>query len=215
MASPVDPHIVAIGLDEAGKGDYFGPLVVAAIAASESELSRLNIVESKKISDNRAISLAAELHTRFPVEVIAVLPPKYNELYAKLRNLNALLAWCHARALENLLARVPGAKVIADQFAAPHVLKKALMERGREAELTQLHRAEAHTVVAAASVLARAEFLTRLRALAKKWQVNLPKGAGAPVDTAGREIWAKGGKELLGQVAKLHFKNSQKIGVAL
>lgn len=215
MTPQLDLHTIAIGLDEAGKGDYFGPLVVAAVAASEAELSGLNIVESKKISDKRAINLAAELHTRFPVEVIAVLPPKYNELYAKLRNLNALLAWCHARALENLLGRVPSAKVIADQFAAPHVLKKALMERGREAELLQLHRAEAHTVVAAASVVARAEFLTRLQALGKKWNVDLPKGAGTPVDAAAREIWAKGGKELLGQVAKLHFKNTQKIGVTL
>jgi ribonuclease HIII len=207
--------MLAIGLDEAGKGDYFGPLVVAAVAASDAELQGLNIVESKKISDKRAISLAAELHTRFPVEVVAVLPPKYNELYAQFRNLNTLLAWCHSRALENMLERVPSAKVIADQFAAPHVLKKALLERGREAELIQLHRAEAHTVVAAASVVARAEFLTRLQSLSKKWQVELPKGAGAPVDIAARAIWAKGGKELLGQVAKLHFKNTQKIGVLL
>lgn len=212
MSSNPQSSLLTAGLDEAGKGDYFGPLVVAAVAADEAELRALKVVDSKKTTDRRAIDLAAEIHTRFAVEVVAVHPPKYNELYRKLRNLNSLLAWCHARALENLLERTAVRAVIADQFASEGVLKRALLERGRDVELIQEHRAESHAVVAAASLVARAEFITRLQALARKWQVELPKGAGPPVDAAARAIWAKGGHDLLAQVAKLHFKNTKKIG---
>lgn len=205
-------ELTTVGLDEAGKGDYFGPLVVAAVAGTESALRELGVVDSKKTTDKRAIALAAEIHTAFSVEVVAVLPPKYNELYRRFKNLNTLLAWCHARALENLLERVKADTVIADQFASPHVLQRALMERGKEVELVQKHRAEANPVVAAASLVARAEFVTRLDGLARKWQIELPKGAGPPVDDAGREVLKRGGIDLLTQVAKLHFKNSKKIG---
>ena len=201
-----------IGLDEAGKGDYFGPLVVAAVAGKAEELRALGVADSKRVADRRAQTLAQAVRSRFPVEVVAVHPARYNDLYAQMKNLNRLLAWCHARALENLLGRTGVTTVIADQFAAPHVLERALQERGRAVELIQLHRAEVHPVVAAASLVARAEFLTRLAALAQKWQVDLPKGAGSPVDAAGRNVWSKGGADLLRQVAKLHFKTTQKIG---
>ena len=204
-----------VGLDEAGKGDYFGPLVVAAVAGSEEELRPLGVADSKTVSDKRVLTLAAKIHTTFPVEVITLYPEKYNELYLKMRNLNRLLAWCHATALENLLARVEVGQVIADQFAAPEVLERALQERGREVKLLQMHRAEAHATVAAASLVARGEFLTRLAGLARKWNVELPKGAGAPVDAAGRKIWAAGGADLLRRVAKLHFKTTQKIGAVI
>lgn len=208
-------QVISAGLDEAGKGDYFGPLVVAAVAGPDPALRQLGVVDSKKTTDKRAIALAAEIHTRFAVEVVVVLPAKYNELYARFKNLNALLAWCHARALENLLERVTVNKVIADQFASPQVLQRALMERGKEVELVQMHRGESEAVVAAASLVARGEFLTRLDGLARKWQVRLPKGAGPPVDEAGQQILAKGGVDLLRQVAKLHFKNTKKIGAEI
>jgi ribonuclease HIII len=204
-----------VGLDEAGKGDYFGPLVVAAVAGSEAELRPLGVADSKTVSDKRTLALASQIHTAFPVEVITVYPEKYNELYARMRNLNKLLAWCHAQALEHLLSRVDVDQVIADQFASPDVLQRALKERGREANLLQMHRAESHATVAAASLVARGEFLTRLEGLARKWNVELPKGAGAPVDAAGRRIWAAGGADLLRRVAKLHFKTTQKIGAVL
>lgn len=211
----IGASVRVVGLDEAGKGDYFGPLVVAAVAGSEEQLRPLGVADSKTVSDKRALALAARIHTAFPVEVITVYPEKYNELYAKMRNLNRLLAWCHARALENLLRRVDVDQVIADQFAAPDVLERALKERGREAQLLQMHRAEAHAAVAAASLVARAEFVTRLEGLAHKWNVELPKGAGPPVDAAGRKIWASGGANLLRSVAKLHFKTTQKIGAVI
>ena len=201
-----------IGLDEAGKGDYFGPLVVAAVAGDSKPLTALGVVDSKRLSDKRVISLAAAIITGFATEVVAVHPPKYNELYARMRNLNRLLAWCHARALENMLHRVPEAHVIVDQFAAAHTLEKALLEKGQKTKLIQEPGAEQYAVVAAASIVARAGFLQRLEGLARKHDVELPKGAGPPVDAAGREILAKGGIDLLQQVAKIHFKTTKKIG---
>jgi ribonuclease HIII len=211
----IEATLSVVGLDEAGKGDYFGPLVVAAVAGSHSDLSRLGVADSKTVADKRAVALAAQIHTQFPVEVVTVYPERYNGLYLQMKNLNRLLAWCHARALENLLGRVDVGTVIADQFAAPEVLERALQERGREVRLIQLHRAEAHATVAAASLVARGEFLTRLSGLAQKFGVDLPKGAGPPVDAAGRTIWQRGGIDLLRQVAKLHFKTTQKIGAVV
>jgi ribonuclease HIII len=209
---PDELTLSVIGLDEAGKGDYFGPLVVAAVAGSPEQLKALGVADSKRLSDGRVTALAAAIHTEFQVEVVAIHPVKYNELYAKMRNLNRLLAWCHATALENLLARTEVREVIVDKFASAHVLEKALKERGKGIDLTQITKGEAHPSVAAASIIARAEFLDRLAGLARRHDVELPKGAGAPVDQAGRRIMATGGEALLAQVAKLHFKNTQKIG---
>lgn len=203
---------VVIGLDEAGKGDYFGPLVVAAVAGDPDRLAAIGVVDSKKLTDKRAFVLAAKVRQNSEVEVVAIHPEKYNELYGKMKNLNTLLAWCHATALENILARVNTAEAILDQFASTGVMQKALKERGKSITLVQYPRAEAHPVVAAASIIARAEFLERLAALAKRHEVDLPKGAGAPVDEAGRAIVALGRPALLGQVAKLHFRTTQKIG---
>lgn len=202
-----------VGLDEAGKGDYFGPLVVAAVCGVPDLLKELGVADSKTISDRRCALLSAQIRERFPVEVVAIYPERYNELYASLKNLNRLLAWAHARALENLLARTHADTVMADQFANASVLERALLERGAQVHLTQAPRAEAHPSVAAASIVARDEFVTRLAELGRRHQCELPKGAGPPVDQAGRELYLRGGVELLRKVAKLHFKTSQKIGV--
>jgi len=201
------------GLDEAGKGDYFGPLVVAAVAGSNDVLSALGVADSKTLSDKRCLSLAAQVHAHAAVEVVAIGPEKYNELYARMKNLNRLLAWAHARALENLLTKQPVDTVLADQFANPRVLESALLEKGASVRLIQAPRSEVHPVVAAASVVARAEFLTRLAELGKRFDFVLPKGAGSPVDEAGRKLMQRGGLDLLRQVAKLHFKTTQKLGV--
>lgn len=209
------PASTIIGLDEAGKGDYFGPLVVAAVAGDPERLAAIGVVDSKKLTDKRAHVLAAQVRLQSEVEVVAIHPEKYNELYAKMRNLNTLLAWCHATALENLLARVSTVEVILDQFASSGVMKKALKERGKSVNLVQYPRAEAHPVVAAASIVARAEFLERLASLADRYEVHLPKGAGAPVDEAGKIIVASDRPDLLGQVAKLHFRTTQKIGAKI
>jgi len=133
-------------------------------------------------------------------------------VYEKIQNLNSLLAWGHARALENVLEKVSCNLAIADQFGNEAVLQNALLKRGRQIKLEQRPRAEEDVAVAAASILARAEFVRRLEQLSKQIGKTLPKGASDPqIVTVGREIVAKGGRDALAEVAKLHFKTTEKI----
>lgn len=203
------------GTDESGKGDFFGPLVIAAVACDFAQgvlLSDWGITDSKKLSDGRATKLAAQVREAgIPHSVVAIGPEKYNELYGKFRNLNRMLAWGHARAIENLLEQVPVDIVIADQFGDESLIQRALFEKGRQVRLVQMPRGEADIAVAAASVLARAEFLRRLHALGKAYGVTLPKGAGAPVDVAAAQIAKSHGLEVLSRLVKTHFKNFTKI----
>lgn len=201
-------------MDEAGKGDYFGPLVVAACFAHEQiehEFQAIGLRESKKVSDGRAFILEKEIKRIAPHRVIVIGPERYNELHSKMRNLNRLLAWGHARALENLLAEVNPAEVISDQFGDKRLIENALMARGKGIKLTQMHRAESNPAVAAASILARAEFLRRLSFLSSQYGMEMPKGAGSIVDDAGKRLVQFRGREELGKAAKVHFKNTGRI----
>lgn len=203
-----------IGVDESGKGDFFGPLVIAACFVDD-DLHRAElegVKDSKKLTDALALKLAPIIQKTCPFALVAIGPAKYNELYDKIGNLNKLLAWGHARAIEDILAKVECDHVISDQFADPAGLKRALMQRGREVRLDSRVRAESDLAVAAASVLARAEFLKRLKAVGAPFELNLPKGAGPEVDRVGREFLKNIGRDRLGEVAKLHFKTTAKIG---
>ena len=198
-----------IGVDESGKGDYFGPLVIAACFVApwhEAELE--GVKDSKKLTDALALKLAGKIKATCPHAVIAIGPTKYNELYAKIGNLNRLLEWGHARAIENVLEKQECDLVISDQFANPAGLRRALIAKGKPVTLESRVRAEADLAVAAASILARAEFLNRLKALGTQFGMTLPKGAGPPVLDAGRKFVAEVGRERLGEVAKLHFKTT-------
>jgi ribonuclease HIII len=201
-----------IGVDESGKGDYFGPLVIAACYVGPEHLAELEgVKDSKKLTDVTATKLAAKIKQTCPHSVIAIGPAKYNELYEKFRNLNTLLAWGHARAIENVLELQPCGLVISDQFAAGGaVVKKALYEKGKKVEFRSMVRAEADLAVAAASVLARAEFIWRLRKLSEEFGIDLPKGATVVIPAAQKFV-AKHGRENLRQIAKLHFKTTQQI----
>jgi ribonuclease HIII len=143
--------------------------------------------------------------------VIAIGPQKYNELYAKIKNLNRLLAWGHAKALENLLERVSCERAISDQFGDERLILNALQDKGRKIVLEQRTKAESDLAVAAASILARAEFLLRLKRLSSEVGTMLPKGASPSVELAARMIVKKHGRERLGTVAKLHFKTTQAV----
>jgi ribonuclease HIII len=206
--------IERIGIDESGKGDYFGPLVIAAVfldATTQNELTLMNVRDSKKISDGRILDMAPDIRMLCPHTVIAIGPQRYNELYAKIRNLNRLLAWGHAKALETLLDKVSCAHAIADQFGDEQLILNVLQEKGRTIVLEQRHKAESDLAVAAASILARAEFLHRLKRLSDGIGTTLPKGASLAVELAGRMIVKKHGAERLGLVAKLHFKTTQAV----
>jgi ribonuclease HIII len=210
---PAEPG--RIGSDESGKGDYFGPLVVAAFFMPEGQeevLRELGVKDSKRTTDARCREIAATLKSAYPCHsVVAVGPEKYNELWAKLRNLNRLLAWAHARAIENVLERVPAGKAVTDQFGDERFVRQALLKKGREIELVQMPRAEEDPAVAAASILARAEFLSRLRFLSKDVGAELPKGASAQVEAAAVKLVREKGPAVLDKVAKTHFKTTVRV----
>ncbi len=203
-----------IGTDESGKGDFFGPLVIAAFFLPEGQdgiLRELGVKDSKRTSDSRCREIAAALKSGYVHSVVAVGPEKYNELYAKLRNLNRILAWGHARAIENILERVPAGKAVTDQFGDERFVRNALLQKGREIELVQMPRAEEDPAVAAASILARAEFLARLQALSREAGADLPKGASAVVEAAAVKLVRAKGPGILEKVAKTHFKTAARV----
>jgi len=142
---------------------------------------------------------------------VRINPPKYNELYEKFNNLNTLLAWGHATAIENLVTQTGCQKVVIDQFAATHVVETALKRKRLEVDLSQRHRAEADLVVAAASILARHAFLEGLARLGEDLEIKLPKGASAQTVAIARQLFKKYGPAVFGKVAKLHFKTYREL----
>lgn len=204
-----------IGCDESGKGDYFGPLVMAAVyvdASSEKRLHSLGARDSKLLTDTRMLSMAEEIKNLCPHMVVPVEPKRYNELYARTSNLNRLLAWGHAWTLEQLLDKVSCRLAIIDQFGDPSYVLNALREKGRQIAIEQRTHAEEDIAVAAASILARARFVQMLEQLAKSAEETLPKGASDPAIVAvGRRIVARLGKEQLAAFAKVHFKTTDAI----
>jgi len=203
-----------IGMDEAGKGDYFGPLCVAAIYAGGDgikEMLAIGVKDSKKISDEGILKLAKTLRANFPYTVIRLFPHKYNELHNRFKNLNRLLGWAHAAALGDLSVKTGCKKALLDQFAEKHVMIAALVQKKIEVELEQKVRGEEDLVVAAASILARAAFLDGMESLSDEVGMELPKGASALVKEAAKKLIAKFGREILDKVAKVHFKTTGEI----
>lgn len=207
-----------IGTDEAGKGDYLGPLSVAAVCLTEADRAlamEVGVKDSKKIADSKILEISKEIHNRWPSAVVTVGPVRYNELLPKMKNLNFLLAWAHVKAVLEILKN-PAIKAdlwVADKFGKDSYLRDAARAQQLKVELAQRVRAEDDLAVAAASILARADFLTKIEALEKKYDVPLHKGAGTPTDNDAKAFVAKYGPEKLGQVAKLHFKNTKKLGL--
>ena len=209
-----------LGVDESGKGDFFGPLCVAGVYINESVINAWKgsgIRDSKNISSDKRIRELAELIRKTPGCVTTVVPignQRYNELYTKMRSVNTMLAWGHARVIENLMGQrdrmnPPPVRAISDQFASSKdVVAKSLMALGRQIELVQRHWAEEDLAVAAASILARHEFVTRLGGLEKEFEMVLPRGASAAVDAAAKEFVAKRGAAELSKVAKMHFRTA-------
>jgi ribonuclease HIII len=211
---PAAPSAGWIGTDEAGKGDYFGPLVVAAVHVTPETaaiLQELGVRDSKTLSDKRVTALAGEIRRSCAVRAVVVGPERYNTLYAEMANLNRLLAWAHARAIEDILGEVDCERVISDQFADEAVLRRALQQKGRRVQLDQRPRAEDDVAVAAASIVARAEFLARLARLSAAVGVDLARGAGPPVLAAGRRYVEKHGVDALVRVAKVHFRTTKQL----
>ena len=203
-----------IGIDESGKGDFFGPLCIAGVQADEAkirELLAIGVKDSKQISDQGIRTLSAKIKKVCPHTVIFISPKKYNELYANFKNLNQLLGWGHSTAIAELVAKTGCTEVIIDQFAGEHVVKNALKQKKLNVNLTQRHRAEADPVVAAASILARAAFLEGMERLSEQFELEIPKGASSQVIRIGKQLVRKFGPQILEQAAKLHFKTKGEI----
>jgi len=204
-----------IGLDESGKGDYFGPLVIGAVfvdGKTEERLVALGVRDSKLLSDKRISALADQIKVLCPHFVVPIEPKRYNELYAKVKNLNRLLAWGHAWTLESLLEKVSCNLAIVDKFGDESYVRTVLKEKGRQSTVIQQTHAEADIAVAAASILARARFVQHMEQLSKKVGKTLPKGASDPsIVVIGRELVAVHGKDILNEIAKLHFKTTEVI----
>ena len=204
-----------IGTDESGKGDVFGPLVIAAVAVnpeSVRELTAIGVKDCKQLSDKKVSELAMKIRQvckgRF--QELALFPSRYNSLYAAMKiegkNLNHLMAWAHARVIEDTLETAPCRYAIADKFADVRFIESRLMARGRAIVLVQKPRAEQNIAVAAASVLARDSFLRNLALLSQRYGLEFPKGAGSQVQELIRRFVAAHGKDALTAVGKTHFK---------
>jgi ribonuclease HIII len=209
ICAPVTDEAV-IGSDEVGKGDYFGPLVVCAVRlepGQSDEIRRSGVRDSKTLTDEQCIRLGGALRSRYAVAVERLDPVDYNRVYVP-GKLNDLLADQHTKAISRLAT--PGVHVVVDRFANERLLVTRMKKLG--VRLEQRVRAESEPAVAAASVVAREEFLTALKELSEEVAVHLHKGAGPPVDQAARKFVALHGFDALNRVAKLHFKTTQKIG---
>lgn len=203
-----------IGTDESGKGDFFGPLVIAGVYVDEKlseKFVELGIKDSKKLDDKTIIKLSAHIRNNAPHSVVVIMPEKYNELYNSFKNLNKLLAWGHARAIENVLGLQSCESALSDKFGDESLIKNALLKNGKNINLEQRVRGESYIGVAAASVIARAEFVKRCSDLKNKFGFDFPKGAGDKVILTAKEYVKKYGKENLKYVAKTHFKTIQSL----
>lgn len=214
-----------IGTDEAGKGDYFGPIVGAAVIVDKNiadQLTNIGVKDSKELSDKRNRELAAQITAICGkrAQVVLIQPSRYNALYTQFqkegKNLNTLLAWVHTRALEDILTAFPQNQitVIVDKFADEQYIKSKLLENSRRTNLNlvQLPKAEANVAVAAASILARAQFLIWLERSSQQLNIPLPKGASDPrIVQVAQKIVKTHGNEKLAEYAKLHFRTTKEV----
>ncbi|MSR38516.1 MAG: DUF3378 domain-containing protein [Planctomycetes bacterium] len=214
--SPIAFDEPTIGSDEAGKGDYFGPLVVAAVYAEpgqRSQLAAMGVADSKTLSDKRMFPMSELIERTFDCEVRVLMPEDYNARWQREQNVNHVLADLHADALATLLLRHPESALIVDQFGNESLiatrLRKILGRAPRK--LTQIPRAEAHPVVGAASVVARVHFVEGFLRCEESSGTDLHKGGGALVDECATHAFRIGGAALMAKIAKLHFRNSERL----
>ena len=210
-----NPHF---GIDESGKGDFFGPLVIAGVYVDAGIAQRfmdLGVQDSKNIKSDKKIRDLATAIRNTPGavnKVIRIGPAKYNELVAKFGNLNRLLAWGHAAVIEELLALRPDCpRALSDQFARPQLIERALMEKGRGIILEQRTKAESDPAVAAASILARETFIDWMDKTGHRYGKAFLRGASAQVKKMAADLVAVHGPEVLREIAKTHFKTASEI----
>lgn len=206
-----------IGTDEAGKGDYFGPLVVAGVYVNtecRNEFLDKGITDGKKVSNPRVRKLADWMWKHYERHIIVVqkMPEEYNSFYESLRkrgqNLNTMLAKLHIRVIQTLANRMGAKHALVDKFANNDVITPQLTER--DIKVKQETKAERDIAVAAASIIARDAFLRGMESLSQKYELLLPRGSYR-VTEAGKEFIKLHGANALGNVAKLHFRTTEAV----
>ena len=205
------PHI---GGDEAGKGDFFGPLSVSAVFVDPENayfLKEMGVRDSKDLSDGKVEELARIIEKKTLHHTICLFPVTYNKLYKRFNNLNKLLAWAHFEAVTQVAAKSKCSKILIDQFAHQSVIDRIALYKNSSLDIEQKTHAESDIAVAAASILARSNFLDGLRTLSEKIGIELPKGASSAVKRAGRKILEQMGLKDLEEVSKTHFKTFKEI----
>ena len=206
-----------IGTDESGKGDYFGPLIIAGVFINKNTLSllrKVGVKDSKEIKSNYSIkSVSSEIKKIIgnTYNLVVISPEKYNELYKSFKNVNKLLGWAHARVLENILKKQEASEAISDKFGDERYIRNSLQEKGKSILLHQITKAERYTAVAAASILARDKFNDWFEKMNRELDFRIPKGASAEVEKAAKRLKSIYGGEFLQKYVKLHFKTSRKI----
>ena len=210
-----EPHF---GVDESGKGDFFGPLVIAGVYVDRGIARKFldaGVVDSKRIGSDARIRALVDTIRKGSlglVETVLIGPAKYNELYEKFGNLNRLLGWGHARVIENLLAKKPAcSRSLSDQFADARVITSSLLKHGRKIVIEQRPRAESDVAVAAASLVAREAFINWLERKGKELGLRLERGASPSVKEAARKLVEMNGPAALREVAKVHFRTAHEI----
>ena len=213
-----EPHF---GIDESGKGDFFGPLVIAGVYVDHDIARKFldaGIQDSKRIGSDARIRALAKIIKTTPGAVgdtVAIGPERYNDLYEKFGNLNSLLGWGHARVIENLLAKKPDCpRALSDKFADAKVIERSLLQHGKAIRLDQRTKAESDLAVAAASILARQAFIDWLERRGKATGVKLGRGVSAQVKEAAKAIVDAGGPDALRKVAKVHFRTAHEVAAA-
>ena len=206
------------GVDESGKGDFFGPLVVAGVYVDRGIARKLidaGVQDSKRIGSDARIRVLAETirkRTAGLIETVLIGPERYNELYQKFGNLNKLLGWGHARVIENLLAKKSDCpRALSDQFADPRVIEQSLLRHGRKIDIEQRTKAESDIAVAAASILAREAFINWLERRGKELGLRLERGVSANVKEAAKKLVEMNGPQVLRGLAKVHFRTAHEI----
>jgi len=210
-----EPHF---GVDESGKGDFFGPLVIAGVYVDREIARKLldaGVQDSKRIGSDARIGALAQIIRKTAnglVETVLIGPQKYNDLYQKFGNLNKLLGWGHARVIENLLAKKPDCpRALSDQFADARVVQQSLLRHGRKIDIEQRTKAESDIAVAAASILAREAFVSWLERRGKELGLRLERGASANVKETAKKLVEMKGSGALRDVAKIHFRTAHEV----
>lgn len=215
-----DPKVYycnSIGSDEVGTGDYFGPIVVTASFVSKENipfLEELGIRDSKKLTDEKILEIVPKLIKVIPYESIILSNKEYNEKYSHNINMNKIKAIMHNKVLSKVKSKNFNYDyIVVDQFAQPYVYFNYLKESTNVVRnITFITKAEDKCLsVACSSIISRYIFLKEFDKLSKNLNLLLLKGASDKVDEIGVKIVNKYGFDKLNEIAKLNFKNTEKI----